>query len=143
MRNARLSVRLLGWITFATTLTLAGCGGSGDGSTSSSPGTAANQAPSTTSAPLPTAGTASATLTWLAPTENTDGTALTDLAGFRIHYGTDPAQLASTIVLSGPGLLTYVIDGLPVGTRYYFAVMAMTRSGVEGVESPVVSKLIS
>jgi hypothetical protein len=143
MRNVHLSVRLLGWITFATTLTLAGCGGSGDGSTSPSHQASSGSAQTRTATPLPTAATSSATLTWVAPTEYTDGTALTNLAGFKIYYGTDAAELTSTILLSSPGLLTYVIDGLPVGTRYYFAVTAMTRSGLEGVESAEVSKVIS
>jgi hypothetical protein len=36
-----------------------------------------------------------------------------------------------------------VIEGLGVGTTYYFAVTAVTTGGVEGVESAVVSKRIS
>ena len=169
MRNVRLPVRLTGWITLAATLSLAACGGSSDGSASAAPrdtvatrsstattqtttwGTTSFSSPATRPVkprhapppPPPTPTTSSATLTWLAPTENTDGTPLTNLGGFRIYYGTNPAQLTSTIALSNPGLLIYMIEGLPVGTTYYFAIRAVTSSGIEGTESAVVSTLIA
>jgi Fibronectin type III domain len=172
MRNVPHSVRLLGWIALAATLPLAGCGGwdsaSSAGTASSAsaaatqpaqkpvtqrPAPVGNPAPSPTPAPSPaptqppppppTTSSSSATLSWLAPTQNTNGSALTNLGGFRIYYGTDPARLTSKITLSSPGLLTYVIEGLTVGTTYYFAVTAVTSGGVEGVASAVVSKRIS
>jgi hypothetical protein len=68
---------------------------------------------------------------------------LTDLAGFKIHYGTAPTQLTSTIALTNPGLLTYVLTELPIGTTYYFAVIAVTTTGVESAPSHMVSTAIS
>jgi hypothetical protein len=68
---------------------------------------------------------------------------LTDLGGFKIAYGTEPTQLANTIALTNPGLLTYVVTALPIGTTYYFAVLAVTTSGVESAPSQTVSSKIS
>ncbi len=83
----------------------------------------------------------SATLSWQAPTTNTDGAALTDLAGYRIYYGTDAGELSETVQLTGLGLQTYVIDDLGLGT-WYFAIKAVTSTGVESALSDVVSKTI-
>jgi len=92
----------------------------------------------------PTAPTASSiTLQWSAPTENTNGTALTDLGGYKIYYGTSRYQLDSVVTLTNPGLLTYVIDGLTVGTQYYFAVTALATDGTESPQSEVVAAVIS
>jgi hypothetical protein len=80
-----------------------------------------------------------ATLSWQAPTTNTDGAALTDLSGYRIYYGMNPDDLTQTVQLTGVGLQTYVIDGLGTGT-WYFAIKAVTSTGVESALSDVVSK---
>ena len=101
------------------------------------PGTApANSAPSGGS------GSGSVTLSWEAPTSNTDGTALTDLAGYRIYYGSSPSDLSQTVEISSVGMQTYVLDDLPSGT-WYFAVMALTRSGDESAPSNIVGKTIT
>jgi hypothetical protein len=92
---------------------------------------------------LPTASTGNATLSWSAPSENTNGSALTDLGGFKIYYGTAPTQLTSSIALTNPGLLTYVLTELPIGTTYYFDVIAVTTTGVESAPSQTVSSTIS
>ena len=60
--------------------------------------------------------------------QNTNGSALTDLGGFKISYGTALTQLTNTIALTNPGLLTYVVIELPIGTTYYFAVIAVTTT---------------
>ena len=86
-------------------------------------------------------GSGTATLSWQAPTTNTDGAALTDLAGYRIYYGTDAGELSETVQLAGVGLQTYVIDDLGLGT-WYFAIKAVTTTGVESALSDVVSKTI-
>ena len=86
-------------------------------------------------------GSGMATLSWQAPTTNTDGAALTDLAGYRIYYGTDAGELSETVQLAGVGLQTYVIDDLGLGT-WYFAIKAVTSTGVESALSDVVSKTI-
>ncbi len=68
---------------------------------------------------------------------------MTDLGGFKIYYGGELTQLTNTITLTNPGLLTYVMAELPSGTTYYFAVTAVTRTGVESAQSDVVSTTIS
>jgi hypothetical protein len=86
-------------------------------------------------------GSGTATLSWQAPTTNTDGAALTDLSGYRIYYGMNADDLTQTVQLTGLGLQTYVIDDLRLGT-WYFAIKAVTRTGVESALSDVVSKTI-
>jgi hypothetical protein len=86
-------------------------------------------------------GSGTATLSWQAPTTNTDGAALTDLSGYRIYYGTDAGDLTASVQLTGVGLQTYVIDGLGTGT-WYFAIKAVTSTGVESALSEIVSKTI-
>jgi len=86
-------------------------------------------------------GSGMATLSWQAPTTNTDGAALTDLSGYRIYYGTDAEELSDSVQLTSVGLETYVIDGLGTGT-WYFAIKAVTSTGVESALSEIVSKTI-
>lgn len=86
-------------------------------------------------------GSGTATLSWQAPTTNTDGAALTDLSGYRIYYGTDAEELTESVQLTSVGLQTYVIDGLGTGT-WYFAIKAVTSTGVESALSDIVSKTI-
>jgi hypothetical protein len=86
-------------------------------------------------------GSGTATLSWQAPTTNTDGAALTDLSGYRIYYGTDAEELSESVQLTSVGLQTYVIDGLGTGT-WYFAIKAVTSTGVESALSEIVSKTI-
>jgi ABC-type oligopeptide transport system substrate-binding subunit len=86
-------------------------------------------------------GAGAATLSWQAPTTNTDGAALTDLSGYRIYYGMNPDDLTQTVQLTGVGLQTYVIDDLGTGT-WYFAIQAVTSTGVESALSAIVSKTI-
>jgi hypothetical protein len=138
------SQRFLGqahWFVLAAAVLLASCRGyhgTSNSSVQSSPaGTAA------TSSTLPTPSTGNATLSWSAPSENTNGSALTDLGGFKIYYGTAPTQLTNTVALTDPGLLTYVLTELPIGTTYYFAVIAVTTAGIESVPSQTVSNTIS
>jgi hypothetical protein len=86
-------------------------------------------------------GSGTATLSWQAPTTNTDGAALTDLSGYRIYYGADAEELSESVQLTSVGLQTYVIDGLGTGT-WYFAIKAVTSTGVESALSEIVSKTI-
>ena len=86
-------------------------------------------------------GSGAATLSWEAPTTYTNGAALTDLGGYRIYYGTSADNLSQTIQLSGVGMQTYAIDNLGVGT-WFFAVRAVTTSGMESALSDVVTKTI-
>jgi hypothetical protein len=133
-----VSIQQLAVLLLGVSLSLTGCEDSNTAATPS--GSAqANTAPS--SLPSPTTG--SATVSWEAPTENTNGTALTDLSGFRIYYGTDATHLTPYATLTNPGLLLYVIDSLPVGTTYFFAVTALAADGEESARSAVVEKTIT
>jgi hypothetical protein len=81
----------------------------------------------------------SATLNWTPPTQNMDGSPLSDLSGYIIFYGTNPSSLSQQISLSDPSLSTYVVPGLSTGT-WYFAVKAVTSSGVDSGFSNTASK---
>src|SRR3984893_18031007 len=124
----------------AAVVLLASCGADQAISTTSSPSSYANN--SAQSSLLQTPSTGSATLSWTPPSENSDGSALTDLGGFKIYYGGELTQLTNTITLTNPGLLTYVVAELPIGTTYYFAVTAVTTTGVESTRSDIVSTTI-
>jgi len=90
-------------------------------------------------APLPVTG--SATLSWSAPNQNTDGSALTDLAGFKVYHGTSSTALNDAVELQGSSTNSYTYGQLAAGT-HYFAVTAITSSGVESARSTLVSKTI-
>ena len=98
-----------------------------------------HQDPTHVSATNKSSGTA--TLSWQAPTTNTDGGALIDLAGYRIYYGTNASDLSESLQLTGLGLQTYVIENLGPGT-WYFAIKAVTSTGIESALSDIVSKTI-
>lgn len=85
----------------------------------------------------------SATLRWVPPTLNIDGSALSvlELSGYRIYHGTSPSALDDTREVQGADATTYTFDALPSGT-HYFAVTAMTVSGMESGLSAVGSKMI-
>jgi len=89
----------------------------------------------------PPSGTGMATLSWEAPTRDTSGRALTNLGGYRIYYGTDKSDLGKTVNIDTVGMQTYVIDNLGTGT-WYFAIRAVTNTGIESGLSEIVSKTI-
>jgi hypothetical protein len=89
----------------------------------------------------PGGGVGSATVAWIAPVRNTDGSTITDLGGYVIYHGLSPNALTSTVRISNPGISTYVMDNLPIGT-HYFAITAFNASGVESALSAVGSKNI-
>jgi ABC-type oligopeptide transport system substrate-binding subunit len=122
-------VKLAGVLVLAASV-LAGCHQDPTGVSTVSAGTSATNK-----------GSGTATLSWQAPTTNTDGAALTDLAGYRIYYGMNADDLTQTVQLTGLGLQTYVIDDLGSGA-WYFAIKAVTSTGVESALSDVVSKTI-
>jgi hypothetical protein len=84
----------------------------------------------------------SATLSWMPPTENADGSVLTDLAGYRIYYGRDRDSLSRIVVLSNPGLASYVVENLAPAV-WYFAMTSVNAEGVESQRTPTISKTIS
>lgn len=114
---------------------LAGCN---QGSNTGSTGAAASGSSAPSSA---SASTGSATLSWEAPTTDTNGAPLTNLSGYRIYYGPSAGNLSQTIQLAGVGMQTYVIDNLGAGT-WFFAIQAVTSTGMESALSDVVSKTI-
>jgi len=83
------------------------------------------------------------TLGWVAPTENTNGTNLTNLGGYKIYYGTVSKQYTTSVSVSSPATLSYVIDALTVGQTYYFTVTAVSATGTESSYSPELSATIS
>ena len=141
MQHSQRFVGQAHWFVLAAVVLLASCRTDQAISTPSTPSSHAD-GPGRSS-PLPTASTGNATLSWSAPSENSDGSALTDLGGFKIYYGGALTQLTNTITLTNPGLLTYVVAELPIGTTYYFAVTAVTTTGVESTRSDIVSATIS
>ena len=116
---------------------LSGCGGS-DGSSTAIPSPAPPPAP----APAPPPAAAySATVSWSMPMLNTDGTSLSDVSGYRIHYGTSPASLTLSVLVSGAGVTSRVISGLTPGT-YYFAVSTVNSVGTASDLSNPASKTV-
>jgi hypothetical protein len=85
----------------------------------------------------------SVTVGWVAPTANTNGTNLSNLSGFKIYYGTASKQYTSSITVSSPTALSYVVTTLTVGQTYYFAVAAVSTAGTESAYSPEVSATIT
>lgn len=79
-----------------------------------------------------------ADLSWLAPTQNADGSALTNLAGYKIYYGTDPANLDQVISIADPAALARKVTPLAAGV-HYFAMTAYNSINVESVRTPTVS----
>jgi hypothetical protein len=95
----------------------------------------------TNAAPAGVSGSGNVTLSWEAPTSNTDGTPLSDLSGYRIYYGSNPAELSESIPVN-VGIQTYVVDDLHSGT-WYFAVVAVTSEGTESSLSNIVAETIT
>lgn len=123
-------MKKLTYVLVLTSLSLAGC--YDKSSSGSGAGTASADA---------SGGPGMATLSWEAPTTDTTGGPLTNLSGYRIYYGTDKSDLTQTVSLDTVGMQTYVIDNLGSGT-WYFAIKAVTNTGVESALSDVVSKTI-
>lgn len=86
--------------------------------------------------------TGTALLSWYPPTEREDGSPLINLAGYRVFYGQDPADLDIVVELDNPGLTSYLIEYLDLGT-WYFSMTALDDEGRESAPSAVASKTIS
>jgi putative Ig domain-containing protein len=135
------------WATFSTsTGRLSGTPGLLDIATFSnviisvSDGTASASLPSFTLSVLQVA-TGSAQISWVAPTTNTDGSALTNLSGYRVLYGRDSGSLDQSVDVTNPGLTTYRVENLAVGT-WFFAVVALNSAGGESDMSNVATKIV-
>jgi len=86
-----------------------------------------------------------ATLSWTTPERNTDNTPLTDLAGCKIYIGIAPSSYEQTIdipIKKTREVFKYTVKNLPGGHRYFFAVKAYNKSGIESKYSNEVNKYI-
>lgn len=89
-------------------------------------------------------GGGSATLSWQAPTEYTDGLPLLpsdQVVGYRVYHGTSAGTLDSIIPVNDPAMLYHTVEQLSAGT-HYFAVSAVSVTGVEGERSEILSKTV-
>jgi len=81
-------------------------------------------------------------LSWDVPTHTVDGEALANLSGYRIHYGTNANALVTAIEVKSSGVNSFLVEDLPAGT-YYFAVRAITSTGVQSQLSNVITRVVS
>ena len=81
------------------------------------------------------AGNGVAELAWQRPLS------LDDLAGYRIVYGHDRDDMDQSIFVADPSQLSYRFATLQSGA-WYFAVIAVSDSGLEGPATPAMSKTI-
>jgi hypothetical protein len=90
----------------------------------------------------PAAATGTATLSWEAPTQYTDGSSLpgSDLDAYRIYSGSSAGSLSRIAEVDG-GTTSFTVQSLASGT-HYFAVTAVSVSGIESAMSSVGSKTI-
>ncbi len=153
------------WIAaFSIGLLLSGCGGSSSGSSGSSSqgsdsqqvggttggSTGGSQAPDNSNTPeQPEAQPEkdrSAVLSWEAPSTRVNGEPISDddLVQYEIRYGTDPASLDQSVVVTNvQGLISvsHEIDNLADGT-WYFSILAQDNNGLVSPPSAPVSKTI-
>jgi hypothetical protein len=86
-------------------------------------------------------GTGVATLAWGQPVSKVDGSPLDDLAGYRIAYGRTAEDLDHSIFINDPAQTSYEFATLASGT-WFFAVIAVNASGLEGPPTPTAEKSI-
>ena len=77
------------------------------------------------------AATGVASLRWELPPSKMDGSPLDDLAGYRIKYGRNAEDLDQSVLVDDPMATAYEFTSLQSGI-WYFAVVAVNASGLEG-----------
>ena len=82
-----------------------------------------------------------ATVSWVPPNTNEDASPLTDLAGYRVYFGKAANALDQIVRVTNPAATQQVINNLASGT-WYFAVSALSSTGVESALSNVASKTL-
>jgi hypothetical protein len=86
-------------------------------------------------------GSGVASLQWEIPPSKVDGSPLDDLAGYRILYGRNSGDLDNSVLVDDPEMTSYEFSTLSNGT-WYFAVVAVSSSGLEGPPTTTASKSI-
>lgn len=82
-----------------------------------------------------------ARLAWQKPDVRVDGAPLEDLAGYRIVYGRNADDLDHSIFINDPEQLSYEFATLDEGV-WYFAIIAVSTSGLEGPPTPPAMKTV-
>jgi len=82
-----------------------------------------------------------ASLQWEIPSSKVSGEPLDDLAGFRILYGRSSSDLDHSVMILDPATTSYQVSSLPSGI-WYFAVVAVSTSGLEGPPTTLATKSI-
>ena len=86
-------------------------------------------------------GSGVASLQWETPPSKVDGAPLDDLAGYRILYGRSSADLDHSVLITDPATTSYQFSTLTSGI-WYFAVVAVNSSGLEGPPTTLATKSI-
>jgi hypothetical protein len=86
-------------------------------------------------------GSGVASLVWEAPPSKVDGEPLDDLAGYRILYGRSSSDLDHSVLITDPTITSYQFSTLTSGV-WYFAVVAVNSSGLEGPPTTLATKSI-
>jgi putative Ig domain-containing protein len=82
-----------------------------------------------------------AALRWDLPLSKVNGEPLDDLAGYRILYGRSSDDLDKSVFVNDPAATSFEIGSLGSGI-WYFAVVAVSASGLEGPPTTIASKSI-
>jgi hypothetical protein len=86
-------------------------------------------------------GSGVALLQWELPLSKVSGEPLDDLAGYRILYGRSSSDLDHSVMISDPAATSYQFSSLTSGI-WYFAVVAVSSSGLEGPPTTLAYKSI-
>jgi len=86
-------------------------------------------------------GSGVASLQWEMPPSKVDGGPLDDLAGYRILYGRSSSDLDHSVLITDPATTSYQFSTLTSGV-WYFAVVAVNASGLEGPPTTLATKSI-
>lgn len=87
------------------------------------------------------AATGYAALQWETPLAKVDGSPLDDLAGYRILFGQHADDLDQSVLIDDPSVTSFEFTTLEPGT-WYFAVVAVNASGLEGPPTITATKSI-
>ena len=100
-----------------------------------------NPAVSLAANPAPELNSGVVSLQWEMPPSKVSGEPLDDLAGYRILYGRSSSDLDHSVLITDPATTSYQFSSLTPGA-WYFAVVAVSSSGLEGPPTTLASKSI-